>query len=197
MSNQPFLDDLPAGTAGSMDADAGADGERSVGEIRDEFGSTVSQLKQKYGQLIEQRDRQIQHLASRLAQGPAKQRKRRVLIVDDAKSTAEIVSHYLAGYPITLAHAAAAAALGAVRAHEYDAIFAEAAAVIEPGVDGLTFCRQLCEGSDRKNVVAMSSRPGDRIRESAEKAGVLFLRKPFQREQLLALLRGMLPKENR
>jgi len=197
MSSHPVADASPAAAAGSIEGDIDGHGERSVGQIREEFGSTVAELKQKYGTLLEQRDRRIQDLAAKLAQGPPEEPKRRVLIVDDAASTGEIVNHYLEGHPVEVVHIAAAQAPDALGSHEFDAIMIEAACVIEPGVSGLALCRQLCESGDRKNVVAMSSRPGDTVKTCVEEAGAMFLRKPFGRAQLVGLMRGALRKEKR
>jgi CheY-like chemotaxis protein len=183
--------------AGGVHGDVGGHDERSVGQIRENFGLTVAELKQKYGLLLEQRDRRIEDLAAKLAEGPPEKPKCRVLIVDDAESTAAIVNRYLQGFPAEITHIAAAQAREHVRSYEYDAILIEVAGVIEPGVDGMTLCRQLCEGGDRKYVVAMSSRPGDRVKNRVEKAGANFLRKPFRRAQLVQLMQNTLLREKR
>lgn len=193
-----YPEETPPNTAtGDMVDNINGLGERSVGEIREEFGSTVTDLKQKYGQLLEQRDRQIRDLSTQLAQAPPVEAKHRVLIVDSAKSTAAIVNHYLEGHPVEIVQVAAGKATEALRSNEYDAIMVETACIVKPGVNGVTLCRQLCEGGDRKTVVAMSSRPGDRIKTSVENAGAMFLRKPFGRSQLVELMRGVLPKEKK
>jgi len=197
MSSLPVADAPPDAAARGMEGESDGHGERSVGQIREDFGSTVAELKQKYGTLLEQRDRRIQDLAAKLAEGPPEAPKRRVLIVDNAASTGEIVNHYLEGLPVEVVRVAGDQAPDILRSQEFDAIMIEAACVIEPGVSGLALCRQLCESGDRKNVVAMSSRPGNSIRTCVEEAGAMFLRKPFERAQLVELMRGALVKEKR
>jgi CheY-like chemotaxis protein len=187
----------PGETASGAHEDVDGHNARSVGQVREEFGVAVAGLKQKYGSLLEQRDRWIKDLAARLTQEPPEKPRRRVLIVDDAESTVAIVSRYLEGYPVEIAHVAAAQARERLRSHEYDAILVEVACVIEPDVDGMTLCRKLCEGGDRKLVVAMSSSPGDKVKNCVAEAGAIFLRKPFQRAELVKLVQNMLPGEKR
>ena len=195
MSSDPPADTAPKASPDSLPSAVGGPAERSVGQMREEFGSTVTGLKQKYGTLLEQRDLQIRDLADKLAKGPPKEPKRRMLIVDDAGSTGEMVNHYLEGYPVDVVYVAAAQARDRLGSEEYDVILVEAAGVIDPGMDGLALGRQLCESGDQQSVVVMSSRPGDRIKNLVEADGAIFLRKPFRRSQLLELMRGALRKE--
>lgn len=197
MSVEPVVDAPPAAMPGKTERGTDGHNDRSLGEIREGFGSTVSDLKQRYGLLLEQRDRQIKDLTTKLIQGPPEKPKRRVLVVDDARSTAEIVSHYLEGHAVEVIQIAASGTAEAIIADEYDAMMIEAACVVEPGVDGAGLCRRLCAQENHKTLILTSSRPGDKVKNDAEKAGARFLRKPFRRAQLLELIRETLLKETR
>jgi CheY-like chemotaxis protein len=195
MSDPPLAEAAAGAVPEQIPTEVGASTERSVGEIREEFGSTVVEIKQRYTLLLDERERRIKELATKLAQGPSKPPPRHVLIIDDAESTGAIAVCYLKAEAVEVTRVAAAGARAALQSRAHDAVLIEATCVIEPGVDGLTLARQLRDGGDGKPVVVMSSRPGDKVRVCVEQAGAMFLRKPFGRAQLLELVRGTLLKE--
>ncbi len=191
MNPERAADSAARATSAGGQPESGSEHGRTVEEIRGDFGNTVQEIKEKYTALLELRDRKIQRLEGTLARGARQEAKRRLLLViDDAQSTAEIMGRYLQGRPVKIVCVAGRQALEQLRLRDYDEIVIEAACVVEPDVDGLALFQQVCEDGGSENVIVMSSRPGDSIRNAVEQAGARFLRKPFRPEQLLELLGG-------
>ncbi len=182
-------------SAGENGSKAGGGSGRPIQAIKEDFSNTVGDIKNRFGLLLDLRDRKIKQLEEKLAKGVPPTTKARLLIVDDAESTSQIVGRYLHGQPVEIVSATGHEALEHVHAHKYDAILLEAVSSIQAGVDGLSLCQELCEKGNAAKVVVMSSRPGDRIKNLAEDAGAGFLRKPFKREHVVQLLRNILSRK--
>lgn len=162
---------------------------KSVSDLREDFGHTVSEIKQKFTLLLDLRDQRIKDLEGRI--GLEKQEKPNacLLVLDDAQSTTDLLERYLAALPIDVIHVPGDQAHDRFAADDHATIMIEAACSIEPGVDGLSLCRQLCEEGKGDRVIIMSSRPGDTVKKSTEQAGAFFIRKPFRREQLAKIIK--------
>ena len=185
---------LPEGV-GEQPVAAGLDHGRDIADIRQDFGNTVEDIKEKFVVLLDLRDRKIEQLEEKLAEGKKDQAKRRLLLIDDAESTREIVNWHLQNEPVEMVSATADKAREHLCSGDYDVIMIEATVRIGPDVDGLALCGELCGKGGDQSVIVMSSHPGERIRNSVEQAGAVLLQKPFRREQLLKLLRGTLLAE--
>lgn len=166
--------------------------EKPVADLRQELGNTIEQVKQKYGLLLDLRERRIAKLEGELAKAPRERPKSRLLVVDDAESTVAVLQRYLAGERVELLGTAGEGASSHLDSGPYDGIMVEATSAIAPDADGLSLCRTLCEAGKGAQVIVMSSRPGEDIQNSVEQAGARFLRKPFRRDQLVKLVRDML-----
>jgi len=193
MNGETPTDASPAETGPGQAGNSRKSGARPLGQIKEDFRNTIEEIKKKFGLLLELRDRQIKDLTEKLARAERERPKPRLLIVDDAKSTGQIVNRYLEGQRVEVVQVAGDQARKRLGSEDYGAIMLEAASIIEPRVDGLGLCRELCEQGRGGSVIVMSSRPGDRIKGRVEQAGAMFLRKPFQRDQLVRLMRSAVP----
>ncbi len=162
-----------------------------------DYDKTVEEIKENYDLLLDLRDHKIEELNEKLANRTHETVKLRLLVVDDAESTSEIMNRYLEGQPVEVVCVAGNQALDHLRCENYDAIMIEATNPIEPNVDGLALCRKLCGSGKGESVIVMSSRPGDKLKNSVAEAGAAFLRKPFRRWQLIELMRNVLLKEQK
>ena len=156
-----------------------------------EYDNTVEEIKENFDLLLEMRDRQIAELQQKVENRTQEKPKLRLLVVDDAESTSDIVNRYLECPPVEVAYAASHHSVDQIRSENYDAIMIEATNVIEPDVDGMAFCGQLCEKGKGQSVIVLSSRPGDRIKNAVEEADATFLRKPFRRGQLIKIVQDI------
>lgn len=158
--------------------------------------SASERIRENLALLLELRDRRIRKLEEKLAKAAPERARHRVLVVDDAESMTELMNRYLEGQPVEVVCVLGNDLLHRLRSRpdDYDAIMIEPTACIQPNVDGMALCRQLCERGKGDRVIVMSSRPGDKIKNSVEEEGATFLRKPFGREQLLRLMRDVLPR---
>ena len=117
----------------------------------------------------------------------------RVLLVDDDQEVLEFLHTLLALEGIDAVQASdASAALQELRAGSVGLVLLD---VAMPGVDGLQLCRQIRSdaGFGRTPVVVLSARPGQQVESEALAAGAdEFVRKPFDNDELLQLVRGRL-----
>lgn len=164
-------------------------------EVKREFGDTVKEVQEHFRVLLELRDDRIAVLDQELAKAQQQRANARVLLIDDAESTVEITDRHLEEYPIDVVGVGGSQAADHLRSESYDAIMIEATSSIKPGVDGMGLFQELCESGKGRSVVVMSSRPGEKIRHAVERAGGAFLRKPFEREQLVGLVSQIVLRE--
>ncbi len=117
----------------------------------------------------------------------------RVLLVDDDLEVLEFLHTLLALEGIDAVQASdASAALQALRAGGVGLVLLD---IAMPGVDGLQLCRQIRSDAafGRTPVVVLSARPGQQVEAEALAAGAdEFVRKPFDNDELLQLVRGRL-----
>ncbi|WP_038016535.1 response regulator transcription factor [Synechococcus sp. PCC 7335] len=116
-----------------------------------------------------------------------------VLIVEDAASELELMSHYLqqAGYSVIRA-ASGIEGLDKAIAQKPDAIVTD---IVMPGISGFELCRQLKNTPATKTVpVVMCSSKGQKIdRIWGKKQGAdVYLTKPYTQEQLIEAVRTVL-----
>ncbi len=114
----------------------------------------------------------------------------KVLLVDDDQEVLEFLHTLLEveGFAAVIA-ADASAALQALRGGDVRLILLD---IAMPEVDGLQLCRQIkaIPGTAGIPVVVVSARPGQHVEEEARAAGADdFMRKPFDNDELLSLLR--------
>ena len=114
----------------------------------------------------------------------------KVLLVDDDQEVLEFLHTLLEveGFAAVLA-GDASAALQALRDGDVRLILLD---IAMPEVDGLQLCRQIKAnpGTAGIPVVVVSARPGQHVEEEARAAGADdFMRKPFDNDELLSLLR--------
>jgi CheY-like chemotaxis protein len=159
-----------------------------------QYDSAIEEIKENFGMLLELRDRKISELQGKLAKRTAEAVKPRLLVVDDAESTSAIMGWYLDGQAVEVVCVAGSQALERLRSEIFDAIILEASTSVAADVDGMALCRELCGSGQGNTVIVMSSRPGNRIRDSVEKAGAIFLRKPFKREEVVEIVRNIHPR---
>ena len=181
----------PGETAGGQASETGRDYDEPVDAIRERVDGKIDDIKLRFGSIVDAEERKVAELETKHA------KRRRLLVVDDAQSTEDILNGYLEGQPVEIFCTSGNRARALLDSEDYDAIMIEASVVIEPGVEGLDLCRELCGGGKVKSVIVLSSHPGDRIRESVEQAGAAFLRKPFKGLELMRLIGQMLLGEKK
>lgn len=117
---------------------------------------------------------------------------RRVLVVDDDPEVLDFLEVLLSVEGIaTLRASGAREALDRIE----DGVGLVLVDIAMPGVDGLELCRRIkaSPGTASLPVVVLSARPGQVAASEALSAGADdFLRKPFDNDELLALVRGKL-----
>jgi CheY-like chemotaxis protein len=115
----------------------------------------------------------------------------RVLVVDDDQEVLEFVHTLLDLEGIeAVAAGDASAALQELRGGKVRLVLLD---VAMPGIDGLQLCRQIKSDPQfgKIPVVFISARPGQHVESEALAAGAEeFLRKPFDNEELLELVRA-------
>jgi len=119
------------------------------------------------------------------AAAPARQRRPRVLVVDDEASIRDLLAKTLAlaEYEVDTADDATAA-LGRVRASEYDLLIAD---LRMPGMDGLTLIRQVKRIRADLPVIIITGFSSESSAIEALNLGVAgYLRKPFRVPEVLA-----------
>jgi len=114
----------------------------------------------------------------------------KVLLVDDDQEVLEFLRTLLEveGYSPVMA-GDAGAALQALRGGDVHLVLLD---IAMPDVDGLQLCRQIKADPRLAEVavVVVSARPGQHVEEEARAAGADdFMRKPFDNDELLSLLR--------
>lgn len=179
-------------SVGEHERDTGGDSSPRAQDIKQDLGNAVGEIKNRFGLLLELRDRKIKKLEQKLASKGSQRAKSRLLVVDDSASTAEILNRHLNGQPVEVVSVEGKQALEHVHSERYHAIMLEATSSIEADVDGLSLCQELCRTGKAENVIVMSSYPGDRVKDLVEEAGAAFLRKPFRREHVVQLLRDFI-----
>ena len=119
---------------------------------------------------------------------------RRVLIVDDDQEVLDFMRTLLDLEGIEAVPAGdASAALQELQGGRVALVLLD---VAMPGVDGLQLCRQIKTnaGFGKIPVVIVSARPGQHVESEALAAGAdEFLRKPFDNDELLQLVRSKIP----
>jgi two-component system response regulator MprA len=118
-------------------------------------------------------------------------RLRHVLVVDDDEPIAASVRRALEyeGYAVTVAHDGPAALAAAERDHP-DLVVLD---LMLPGMDGLTVCRRLRDGTSPALVLMLTARDATPDRVTGLDAGADdYLVKPFAYEELLARVRALL-----
>ncbi len=122
----------------------------------------------------------------------------RILIAEDDRDIADLVSHYVSktGWSVHIA-AAGDEALAYVRSHPVDAIVLD---LMLPGMDGLDVCRAL--RADRATagipIIMLTARTdeADRVR-GLELGADDYVAKPFSPNELMARLRAVLRRVHR
>ncbi len=182
-------DQSPQTSAGEAPAEAPSevlqDYDESVDAITDRVDGKITDIKQHFGLIVDRRDRKITELQASSA-------RRRLLVIDDAQSTVDILKGYLKGQRINVVGCSGKLARGLLESENFDAIMIEESVVVEAKVNGLVLCRELCDKGKGKSVIVMSSRPGDKIKNSVEQVGAAFLRKPFKGLELVRRVRDAL-----
>jgi len=119
--------------------------------------------------------------------------KQKVLLVDDDQDVLDFLQMLLAVEGLTTVQASeAGTALQALSDDEVGLVLLD---VAMPGVDGLQLCRQIKASPRTKDlpVMVLSARPGQGVEDEAMAAGAeTFVRKPFDNDQLLNLIRARL-----
>jgi DNA-binding response OmpR family regulator len=119
--------------------------------------------------------------------------KQKVLLVDDDQDVLDFLQMLLAVEGLSTVQASeAGSALQALSDDEVGLVLLD---VAMPGVDGLQLCRQIKASSKTKDlpVMVLSARPGQGVEDEAMAAGAeTFVRKPFDNDQLLSLIRARL-----
>jgi DNA-binding response OmpR family regulator len=115
----------------------------------------------------------------------------KVLLVDDDQEVLEFLRTLLEveGFAPIMA-GDASVALQALRGGDVGLVLLD---IAMPEIDGLQLCRQIKAdpGMAAVPVVVVSARPGQHVEEEARAAGADdFMRKPFDNDELLSLLRG-------
>jgi CheY-like chemotaxis protein len=119
--------------------------------------------------------------------------KQKVLLVDDDQDVLDFLQMLLAVEGLKTVQASeAGTALQALSDDEVGLVLLD---VAMPGIDGLQLCRQIKASPRTKDlpVMVLSARPGQGVEEEAMAAGAeTFVRKPFDNDQLLTLIRARL-----
>ncbi len=187
-------DRSPQASAGQAPAVAPSevpqDHNESADVIKDRVDGKITDIKQHFDLMVDRRDRQITELKVSNAE-------RRILVIDDAQSTVDILKGYLKGQRIELVGCSGKLARDILESGDHDAIMIEESVVVEAKVDGLALCRELCDKGKGKKVIVMSSRPGRKVKNSVERIGALFLRKPFKGLDLAQCVRSALLRESK
>jgi CheY-like chemotaxis protein len=117
----------------------------------------------------------------------------KVLLVDDDQEVLEFLHTLLEVEGFTAVMAGdASLALQALHDGEVRLVLLD---IAMPEVDGLQLCRQIKSDPDfaKIPVVVVSARPGQHVEEEARAAGADdFMRKPFDNDELLGMLRERL-----
>lgn len=189
--NDDQLPQTPAGQ-GSAAAPRGVlqEHDESADAIRDRVDGKITDIKQHFGLMVDRRD-------SKIAELNASNAERRLLVIDDAPSTVDILKGYVKGQRINVVGCSGKLARGLLESENFDAIMIEESVVLEAKVNGLALCRELCDKGEGKKVILMSSRPGSRIKDSVEQMGAAFLKKPFKGLGLVQCVRNALLRESK
>jgi CheY-like chemotaxis protein len=119
--------------------------------------------------------------------------KQKVLLVDDDQDVLDFLQMLLAVEGLKTVQASeAGTALQALSDDEVGLVLLD---VAMPGIDGLQLCRQIKASPRTKDlpVMVLSARPGQGVEEEAMAAGAeTFVRKPFDNDRLLSLIRARL-----
>jgi CheY-like chemotaxis protein len=125
---------------------------------------------------------------------PVESRTRRVLLVEDDATVAEVISGLLEAAGHSVQHAAnGLAGLVELQGNGFDVMLLD---LDLPGIDGFAVARMLREreaGQAHLPIIAITARSGGDEEDHAREAGMDgFLRKPLSGEQLEAALRAVL-----
>ncbi|MBF0243992.1 MAG: response regulator transcription factor [Planctomycetes bacterium] len=158
-----------------------------------ECRQVLEELRENFTTMLQLKDRRIAELEKQLAAvpKPAVKKGLKMLLIDDAESTHEIVAEYLKQKNVQLTAIRGEKAMSA-QLGEFEVIMVEAACGVKKDIDGLELCRRLAGKGWSKRLVVLSSRPGEEIKQLAEEKELLFLRKPFRRSDLIAVLKHIL-----
>ena len=119
--------------------------------------------------------------------------KQKVLLVDDDQDVLDFLQMLLAVEGLQTVQASeAGTALQALSDDEVGLVLLD---VAMPGIDGLQLCRQIKASPRTKDlpVMVLSARPGQGVEEEAMAAGAeTFVRKPFDNDRLMSLIRARL-----
>ncbi len=122
----------------------------------------------------------------------------RVLVVDDDPDVLAFMELLLCAEGFAAACARSGdEALGRLGEGPVDLVLLD---IAMPGCDGLDLCRRIKSGSGMRDlpVIVLSAYPGDLAASAAQAAGAdHFLRKPFDNDELVALVRGELARPRR
>ena len=119
--------------------------------------------------------------------------KQKILLVDDDQDVLDFLQMLLAVEGLKTVQASeAGTALQALSDDEVGLVLLD---VAMPGIDGLQLCRQIKASPRTKDlpVMVLSARPGQGVEDEAMAAGAeTFVRKPFDNDRLLTLIRARL-----
>ena len=119
--------------------------------------------------------------------------KHKVLLVDDDQDVLDFLQMLLAVEGLKTVQASeAGTALQALSDDEVGLVLLD---VAMPGIDGLQLCRQIKASPRTRDlpVMVLSARPGQGVEDEAMAAGAeTFVRKPFDNDRLLSLIRARL-----
>lgn len=118
----------------------------------------------------------------------------RILLIEDDKRLAEMVTSYLGGFGFSVTAApTGGAGISLYRREHFDALILD---LMLPDMDGLEVCRQIRAGS-RARILMLTAR-GDAMDRviGLEMGADDYLAKPFEPRELLARLRAILRRAN-
>ena len=120
--------------------------------------------------------------------------KTKILVVDDQKVVAELFQLTLGPQGYTIRYASSASeALEALEDQKFDVAFLD---LVMPGIDGLMLLKKIKHAVPAMPVVMMSGFSMDVERKEAEELGaVTTLKKPFEMDEVVAILRKVLKKD--